>query len=215
MTVSDIGIELAELESIQTGETFAGVHYHTELLNRDGVTCYLFPTEQQGDREVAAAKQAARDARDVVQFRVIRIRKTDLPPAGQASATARKCTGDGAVKTAKLKGDALIKRLADIFRQAEEAALAADPGDDGGTCNLDTPAFTIERVRAATINKAAAMAGVQCTDFRWWSGRWFWLHVTLLGQGNRRATMSTAAQRVLDAVDDIPGWHACQYCQMD
>lgn len=108
--------------------------------------------------------------------------------------------------------------LADIFRRAAAAAEAADPGEpDGGTCNMDTPAFTIDRVRSSTIEAAAEAAGVPVTEFKWFGGkRWWWLRVPLRGQGNRRTTMMEAAQRVLDeAAKSVPGMRACGYCQMD
>lgn len=111
----------------------------------------------------------------------------------------------------------LEDQLAALFRRAAAAAIAADPVDDGGTCNTDTPAFRIERVRANVIEAAAAKAGVRVHGFSWFGGRrWFWLYVPMYGQGERRSTMMQAAQRVLDAAEGaIPGFHACGYYQMD
>lgn len=110
-----------------------------------------------------------------------------------------------------------VYRLAEIFRAARDAALLADTDtEDGGTCNCDTPAFRIHGIRQSFIEKAAAIAEVDVTDFTWFGGcRWFWLNVPIRGQGNRRARMMHAAQQVLDAVDDIPGWSSCGYYQMD
>ncbi len=51
-----------------------------------------------------------------------------------------------------------IEALADTFKLAQAAAVAADSGDDGGTCNMDTPAFTIPRVREATIETGPCRA---------------------------------------------------------
>jgi len=123
----------------------------------------------------------------------------------------------------KTKTSELVEQLADLFRRAEQAALAADPGDglhnDGGTSNFDTPAFRIERVRQATIETAAKLAGVGVCQFDWFSGKtWYWLHVTLRGQGSRRSKMAEAAARVLRQsaeANEIPGFRACLYCQAD
>lgn len=121
----------------------------------------------------------------------------------------------------------IVDALADLFRRAEAAALAADPGDglenDGGSCNFDTPAFRVERMQEATIQEAARLAGVRVEPFNWFGGRrWFWLMVTLRGQGNRRSKMMEAAQRVLNAAAPEagrtgihPGFRACGYYQMD
>jgi hypothetical protein len=111
--------------------------------------------------------------------------------------------------------DALI----DAFRRAELASLSAKGDEDGGTCNIDTPAFRIDRCSEGQIQDAAQRAGVRVDSFTWLGGRrWFWLEVTTYGQGNMLARMSTAASKVLSALETagtVPGFHACQYCQMD
>lgn len=109
-------------------------------------------------------------------------------------------------------------QLAELFRRAGAAAeLAGSNDEDGGTCNLDTPAFRVERMRKATIERAAQAAGLTVTEFDWFGGRrWFWLHTPTFGQGNRRARMAQAAAHVLrEAEGDIPGFRASLYCQMD
>jgi len=110
--------------------------------------------------------------------------------------------------------------LVQVMRDAATAAIDADPGEgnDGGTCNLDTPAFRIHRAQKQDIELAAERAGVTVSEFKWWGGeRWWWLNVPLYGQGNRRSAMMTAAQRVLNGVgpDCVKGWHACGYYAMD
>lgn len=116
--------------------------------------------------------------------------------------------------------DIMVDCLADIFKRAAAAALAADPGpgleNDGGTCNMDTPAFRIDRWRAEKIQEAARRAGVEVSEFTWFGGkRWWWLLVPMHGQANRRSRMMEAAQRVLNDVTGIPGWHSCGYMAMD
>lgn len=114
-----------------------------------------------------------------------------------------------------------IEILTQVFKQAAAAAIAADPGtgleNDGGTCNLDSPAFRIPGLRQNTIEAAAEKAGVTITDFTWFgSQKWFWLGVPLYGQANRRSAMSTAASKVLDEKENcIPGFESCQYMAMD
>ena len=112
--------------------------------------------------------------------------------------------------------------LAEVFRQAKAAALAADPGEgmenDGGSCNMDTPAFKIPRAGKA-IEDAAKIAGIEVTNFSWFGSRsWYWLRVPLMGQANRRSRMMEAAQRVLNAAAEsgrFPGMTACGYMQAD
>lgn len=107
--------------------------------------------------------------------------------------------------------------LADAFRAAAAAAEAADPIEDGGTCNIDTPAFAVT-VPRKVVEAAAADAGLTVSDFRWFGGRWYWLNVPLRGQGNRRSTMMEAAQKVLQDLKTsgrIPTFRACGWQQMD
>lgn len=112
----------------------------------------------------------------------------------------------------------IVDQLAEMFRAAEAVAVAAgtDP-EDGGTCNLDSPAFRIDGLRKTTIEKAAELAGVGVDQFSWFGGRkWFFLRVTLHGQANRRARMSSAADHALrEYLGKIPGLHVCEYQQCD
>lgn len=108
--------------------------------------------------------------------------------------------------------------LTGLFRRAETAAMEAGVDlEDGGTCNLDHPAFRIDRVRESSIQKIATRAGLDVTPFQWFGGRkWFWLNVPLYGQANRRARMAQAASKVLqEGEKTIKGFSACCYCQMD
>lgn len=115
--------------------------------------------------------------------------------------------------------DTWVATLADTLKRAHAAAVEAGNADteDGGTCNMDTPAFRIDRVREVTIMRAAELAGVEVSPFKWMGGRrWFWLRVPNFGQANRRSRAMEAAQRVLrDAEPLIPGMTACGWYQMD
>lgn len=111
-----------------------------------------------------------------------------------------------------------LQPLVYVFQRAKEAALAAEPGEDGGTCNCDTPGFRLPKVRVSTIQKVAAAAGLTVTPYESWGARAFWLNVPLNGQGERRSRMMQAAQNVLSEFADsgaIPGFTACGYYQMD
>jgi len=59
------------------------------------------------------------------------------------------------------------------FQEAKAAALAADPGPeaDGGTCNFDTPAIRLPRVRERFVQECAAEAGIEASPFDWLGGR--------------------------------------------
>jgi hypothetical protein len=113
----------------------------------------------------------------------------------------------------------LVEQLTAAFSDAKDAAIAAGDAnrEDDGTCNMDTPAFRIEGVRSSVIEAAAAAAEVRVDDFKWFGGRrWFWLFVPLMGQGNRRSRMSSAATKALKQHEDkIPGLRVCEYQQMD
>jgi hypothetical protein len=65
--------------------------------------------------------------------------------------------------TAKIDRQTLIS----AFREAKAAALAADPGPDadGGTCNFDTPAIHLPRVRETWVQECAAEAGIEASAF--------------------------------------------------
>ena len=100
------------------------------------------------------------------------------------------------------------------FREAAAAALAADPGQeqDGGTCNFDSPAIRLPRVREKFLRECAAEAGISVNPFDWFGGkRWYWVNVPMHGQGNRRTRMAEAACRKLKEL----GLPATMYCQAD
>lgn len=131
------------------------------------------------------------------------------------------CEGKTFLQALAVKGNrqVYVERLAELFKRANEAAIAADTDHtDGGTCNFDTPAFTIDRIREDVIQDAAKLAGITATKFhwKWMGGRWYWLHVTMHGQGQRRTTMMEAAQKVLDAFgEENPEFRSCGYMQAD
>jgi hypothetical protein len=117
---------------------------------------------------------------------------------------------------ASIATEHLHAQLVTAFRAAREAANDAGLNDeDGGTCNLDSPAFRLKGVTKRVIERAARQAGCGVSDFTWFGGhRWFWLQCGLLGQGNRRSRMSRAATDALKEAN-VSGMEVCEYCQMD
>lgn len=115
-----------------------------------------------------------------------------------------------------------VGKLAKVLLRAKKAAMQElMDGDitDGGSCNLDTPAFRVERMPQKVIETAAKLAGVTVTQFDWMGRqKWYWLNVHSAGQGDRRTRIATAAQRVLDEakkVHEVPGLASCMYQQAD
>lgn len=104
------------------------------------------------------------------------------------------------------------KALAAAFAAAKHAAQAAKPGDDGGTANLDCVFLSARRgLTAATVRKAAEVAGVAISarwQSRWWNG---WLVFISEGQGARNTRMAEAACRALRNA----GYDASVYYQID
>ena len=58
---------------LQDGGNFAGIEYDTDLVSSQGCAVTLFAKESATRREIAAAKAAAKNQRDVVCFYVVRV----------------------------------------------------------------------------------------------------------------------------------------------
>jgi hypothetical protein len=113
---------------------------------------------------------------------------------------------------------ALIEQLADLFRCAKAAAIAAQCDDSGGSSNFDTPIFRIERARDSAIKAAAELASVRVKHFEWLGReRWCFLFV-MRGQGSCRSAMAKAATEVLyeaQKAGTIPRFRAFFFQMMD
>ena len=138
-------------------------------------------------------------------------------PAGATGWSEK--NGDTPMKTGTNNNEK-YQALISLFKKAKEAAIASDPGDtnDGGTCNLDSPAFSVPQMRTETIKEIAFKAGLNVCEFSHRGKRAFWLGVPLHGQGNRRAKMARAAGNVLRDFGDagsIPGFRGWTYYAMD
>lgn len=115
-----------------------------------------------------------------------------------------------AIDSRRLQNDLTL-----AFKEAEEAALRADPcayvkrmhevgaisyngmesvhlAIDGWSCNHDTPVINLPGVRMKTVKAAADEAGVR-VDKKGPKGEW-WVFVTMNGQANRRTVMAEAAR---------------------
>ena len=108
------------------------------------------------------------------------------------------------------------ENLIAALKAAVKAAIEADPVHDGGTCNMDSPAIYMPRIRANTIDKIEKESGVKLCQFSWFgSSSWYWVNTPIHGQGDRRTTMMEAALKVLKAADLGDGIKAMGYYQMD
>lgn len=95
------------------------------------------------------------------------------------------------------------RRLASALAAAKHAALAAQPGDDGGSANLDSAFLNaVPGLRGESVRRAAEAAGVSLGTRqrgKWWNG-WF-VHVGG-GQGAMRTRTAEAAAAALVAAGE-------------
>lgn len=94
----------------------------------------------------------------------------------------------------KLDKQALI----DAFKAADKAARDAEPAEDGGSCNFDTPVIKLPRVRATLVHECAADAGIRVSPAYYGAGRWL-VHVYAPGQAYKRTKTAEAARDALQA----------------
>lgn len=109
--------------------------------------------------------------------------------------------------------------LIEALKRANEAAISADPGpdDDAGTCNFDSPAIKLPRMRNDAAEQVSQITGVRLAKFSAWGSGWFWVLVDMRGQGNRRTKMMEAALKVLKELQPDIGNNVkvAGYYQMD
>ena len=102
-------------------------------------------------------------------------------------------------KYAKLRDDLII---------AVEAGKKADYGEDGGTCNFDSPSLLLPRWQEKKIKQAAKEAGIGC--FKWYGARYVFSTPTR-AQGNRNCRVSEAMCKALTELN----YDCVEYCQAD
>jgi hypothetical protein len=104
-----------------------------------------------------------------------------------------------------------LAQIIDAINQAEAAAIAADPNEDGGTCCLDTPLIKLDRYTEDDIQAVTDATGIRIGDKMsgFWRGyRFLWTKTH--GQAERRSQMAEAAYRKLNELG-IP-CHFWQQC---
>lgn len=104
-------------------------------------------------------------------------------------------------------------KLRDDLKAALVAGMAAEAneGNDGGTCNFDSPAIALPRWNSELVQRAAKEAGSSC--YKWDSfGEKFWVVVPRTGaQGFARTANAEAMTKALQ----MAGYRATTYYQMD
>ena len=99
------------------------------------------------------------------------------------------------------------KLEADICK-ADIAARSVTNREDWGTCNFDTPVIKLDR---ASKSKLAELDwAVEPVGPGLWRG-WYFVFVTLDGQGNLRTRMAQAAAKSLNE----SGWEASVFYEAD
>lgn len=108
--------------------------------------------------------------------------------------------------------------ITEAIKDAAAAATAAGRDEeDGGTCNLDTPAIRLPRLSRKAKDTIEHVSGVRLSKFDAWGSGWYTVLVPLLGQANRRSRMMEAAMCALQTYDGCMGdeVQVCGYYQMD
>lgn len=99
-------------------------------------------------------------------------------------------------------------KLRDDLIKAVEAGKKADYGEDGGTCNFDSPSLLLPRWQEKKIKQAAKEAGIGC--FKWYGARYVFSTPTR-AQGNRNCRVSEAMCKALTELN----YDCVEYCQAD
>lgn len=92
-------------------------------------------------------------------------------------------------KYAKLKAD--LAEALKIGRQAAEGH------DDGGTCNLDSPALALPRWQEALVEQAAKEAGTHCFKWKLYGSTMYVFATPSVGQANRNTIAAEAMTEFL------------------
>lgn len=106
-----------------------------------------------------------------------------------------------------------VTELAEAIIKANEAARAADPEDDGGSCNFDNVCIKLPRWKQEDIDKVIELSGTRITEplsSNFWKG-YRWVSTLAHGQAHRRTKMKEAACKVLREA----GFDVDMYYQMD
>ena len=104
-----------------------------------------------------------------------------------------------------------VQALRSAFTIANDAAMLAAPGDDGGTCNFDTCTLSLPHSRRAEVEEAAAGTGIRARAEKWIGECFFLSSSASVGQGFSRTRVAEAMRDALKAA----GFDAMVYYQMD
>lgn len=106
-----------------------------------------------------------------------------------------------------------IQHLADALRKAFDAAVAAEPDNDGGSANMDRPTINLQGWKKAEINQASNMSSVRVGDkiqSSWWKNSRE-VYIPQKGQGYKLTAMAEACVTSLRE----SGYSAAVYYQVD
>ena len=103
------------------------------------------------------------------------------------------------------------KKLRDDLIIAVEAGKKADYGEDGGTCNFDSPSLLLPRWQEKKVQQAAKEAGISCFKWELYGGARYVFSTPTRAQGNRNCRVSEAMCKALETL----GYSVTEYCSMD
>lgn len=103
------------------------------------------------------------------------------------------------------------KKLSEDLKAAIETAKLFDNGEDGGTCNFDSPSLALPRWNESKVKQAAKEAGTSCFKWELYGGARYVFTPPTRAQGNRRCRVSEA---MCKALTDLQ-YDVLEYCAMD
>lgn len=103
------------------------------------------------------------------------------------------------------------KKLSDDLKIAYEMAKEFDQGEDGGTCNFDSPSLYLPRWIEKKVKQAAKEAGTSAWKWDLYGKAHYVIHPPTHGQANRRSRVSEAMCKILEDM----GYDVFEYSAMD
>lgn len=100
-----------------------------------------------------------------------------------------------------------LNKLMNDILNANNAAYMYDEVEDGGSCNFDTPMVELKLTKKEREAVAEFLTPVGERGYK----NWYFVEVSLCGQGNRRTKMAEVAAKTLAEA----GYNASVYYQLD
>jgi hypothetical protein len=100
-----------------------------------------------------------------------------------------------------------LNKLMNDIAYAAAVAIMYDEVEDGGSCNFDTPMVELKLTKKEREAVAEFLTPVGERGYK----NWYFVEVSLCGQGNRRTKMAEAAAQTLAEA----GYNASVYYQLD